>query len=250
MAQNKDDFSSDKVLREGPAFTRRQLVKAMGFGAVSTSLVALPERWTRPLVEKVMVPAHAQTSPAPTPTPEPTTTLCAVTYEVFRGELPLQSTDWDNRVISIEQWLPENGPLGRVVITKTATIQGVARVENESTSSEEITVTLAAVMTVVDPNGVSYVQTPTYNQTETFPPFDGDIDFEGDSGRIFDDLNATDTEQIEITEPDRLAVFNGSGFVDFIISAQSDSMASGSGNMTTSFETNAGVELQVEYYCF
>ena len=52
---------------------RRKVVKQIAIvGTVITGLPALPEKWTRPLIEKVIVPAHAQTSPPP-PTKPPTT---------------------------------------------------------------------------------------------------------------------------------------------------------------------------------
>jgi hypothetical protein len=55
---------------------RRALVKlTVGSGG---ALVTLPERWTKPIVQSVVVPAHAQASPfraaAPTTTASPTTT--------------------------------------------------------------------------------------------------------------------------------------------------------------------------------
>jgi len=50
---------------------RRNLLKGgvvVGSAAVAAALS--PKKWTRPLVEAVMVPAYAQTSPgAPTPSP-------------------------------------------------------------------------------------------------------------------------------------------------------------------------------------
>lgn len=41
---------------------RRRLVAALTSGAVAGH--ALPRRWTRPVVERVVLPAHAQASPA------------------------------------------------------------------------------------------------------------------------------------------------------------------------------------------
>jgi len=207
-------------------------------------------RWTKPLVEKVMVPAHAQTSPSPAPPPEPTTTLCAVSQEEFSGELPVRSTDFSNEVVSIEQWFPGNGPLGRVEITLTGNIEGMAQVENQSSTEEEITVTLAVVLTTVDPTGESNVQTPSLSRTETIAAYDGTTDYAGDSGRTYTDIQTTDEQVIVYTEPGKLAVFAGTGFVDFTISAQSTSNASGSGNISSNFDTNAGLEIQVVYYCF
>ena len=55
---------------------RRNLLKGgvvVGGAAVAAALT--PKKWTRPLVDAVIVPAHAQTSPgAPTPMPTPSPT--------------------------------------------------------------------------------------------------------------------------------------------------------------------------------
>jgi len=55
---------------------RRGLLKGgvvVGGAAVAAALS--PKKWTRPLVEAVIVPAHAATSPlAPTPSPTPLVT--------------------------------------------------------------------------------------------------------------------------------------------------------------------------------
>jgi len=48
--------------------SRRKLLKSLAAGGgVATTLVALPERWTRPVVDAVLIPAHAQTSIACNP---------------------------------------------------------------------------------------------------------------------------------------------------------------------------------------
>lgn len=71
----KTDAKGSKRKKE-PA--RRDVLKGgivVGGTAVASAL-SLPKKWTRPLVEAVVVPAHAQTSPgAPTPAPTPTGTM-------------------------------------------------------------------------------------------------------------------------------------------------------------------------------
>ena len=67
------DQSGDRTTVR-PTFGRRQLLKALaGTGVVATSTL-LPERWTTPVVEMGMLPAHAQTSPTATPIPTTTPT--------------------------------------------------------------------------------------------------------------------------------------------------------------------------------
>ena len=51
---------------------RRILQIALGGGSLSP--LVLPERWVKPVVKSVIVPAHAAASPAPTTTLAPTTT--------------------------------------------------------------------------------------------------------------------------------------------------------------------------------
>ncbi len=43
---------------------RRPLLKALGAGAALASV--LPKSWTRPIVQSVVLPAHAAASPVPT----------------------------------------------------------------------------------------------------------------------------------------------------------------------------------------
>jgi hypothetical protein len=46
-------------------FSRRRALKIVASGAV-VATIALPSKWTRPVVESIVVPAHAQASPTPT----------------------------------------------------------------------------------------------------------------------------------------------------------------------------------------
>jgi hypothetical protein len=60
-------MSDDHEKRDDLVAERRRLLKqAMAGGIVGVAL--LPERWVRPVVDAVIVPAHAQTSPAQTTT--------------------------------------------------------------------------------------------------------------------------------------------------------------------------------------
>ena len=69
---SKRDKSNEKGADPNKEQGRREVLKGgvvVGGAAVAAAL-SLPKKWTRPLVEAVIVPAHAQTSPgAPTPGP-------------------------------------------------------------------------------------------------------------------------------------------------------------------------------------
>ncbi len=66
---------------------RRRILKALatGTGAVATVKLA-PEKWTKPVVDSVLLPAHAQTTVVPTTaaptTAAPTTTAAPLTYAI------------------------------------------------------------------------------------------------------------------------------------------------------------------------
>jgi hypothetical protein len=47
-------------------FTRRRVLEILGVGGLTVTIV-LPSRWIKPVVESVVVPAHAQASPNKTP---------------------------------------------------------------------------------------------------------------------------------------------------------------------------------------
>ena len=70
--ESKCDQSDAKGADREQTQGRRDVLKGgvvVGGAAVAAAL-SLPKKWTRPLVEAVIVPAHAQTSPgAPTPAP-------------------------------------------------------------------------------------------------------------------------------------------------------------------------------------
>ena len=59
--------------------SRRKVIKTLALGGgVTTGTLLFPSEWTKPLVEAVYLPAHAQTTgptpPQPTPTAGPTPT--------------------------------------------------------------------------------------------------------------------------------------------------------------------------------
>jgi hypothetical protein len=49
--------------------SRRRALRVLGLGGVVIATVALPTKWTRPLVETIVVPAHAAASPKTTTPP-------------------------------------------------------------------------------------------------------------------------------------------------------------------------------------
>jgi len=77
MSSDGDSERDKEDPKDVEVEARRNVLKGgvvVGGAAVAAALT-LPRKWTRPLVEAVVVPAHAQTSPgAPTPAPTPSPT--------------------------------------------------------------------------------------------------------------------------------------------------------------------------------
>ncbi|MDZ7841513.1 MAG: hypothetical protein U5R46_11990 [Gammaproteobacteria bacterium] len=67
--------------------TRRHLLKVLGGGAVTSSLL-LPTHWTKPVVDSVLLPVHAETSPSE----EPESIVCFGASEISCGETVSGST--------------------------------------------------------------------------------------------------------------------------------------------------------------
>jgi len=77
MASDEESERDKSKTKDGDAEGRRKLLKGgvVVGGATVAAAMSLPKKWTRPVVEAVIVPANAQTSPpAPTPAPSPAPT--------------------------------------------------------------------------------------------------------------------------------------------------------------------------------
>ena len=60
-----DQHDNDKEPR---GFGRRRLLQALGAAGGSAIAALAPAKWTKPLIEAVVLPAHAATSPGASPT--------------------------------------------------------------------------------------------------------------------------------------------------------------------------------------
>jgi hypothetical protein len=104
---------------------RRQLLKALAAtgGAVAASSL-LPGKWTKPVIEAGVLPAHAQVSPEPQPTEQPTEQ--PPTYSVLCDSQPgggdLNLTD--GLIQNIQPLIAVTsgtGPVENIIATMTAT---------------------------------------------------------------------------------------------------------------------------------
>jgi len=127
-------------------------------------------------------------------------------------------------------------------------VTGNARVESEDAQAATINTTLEAELTLTDAMMNELVVTiPTITNVFNATAFDGDIDFMGSSGISYTDLMASQFEQEMYTDAATLAFFTGMGTTDFGFDASATSRATGAGNITSSFNSNAGGTVRVIY---
>ncbi len=74
MVENNDTIEPDQNREEQTLESRRKAIKRILVGGgLVTGATMLPKKWTKPVVDAITVPAHAQasltTSPRPTTTP-------------------------------------------------------------------------------------------------------------------------------------------------------------------------------------
>ena len=55
--------------------SRRRALQILGLGGAVAATIALPAKWTRPIVETIVVPAHAAASNKATTTPQPSSDI-------------------------------------------------------------------------------------------------------------------------------------------------------------------------------
>lgn len=67
-----DDQRDNGLPAGGEKLSRRRAIKVLGAGGVVAATLMLPSKWTKPVVESIIVPAHAQASAPPTTIPGPT----------------------------------------------------------------------------------------------------------------------------------------------------------------------------------
>lgn len=128
-------------------------------------------------------------------------------------------------------------------------IEGLVMYENLGASPATVRSELKVEMTLSRPDdSMLVVSVPIYEKEDDLPAFDGTMDFDGPSGRTYDDVTADKTENTMFSEPADLALFSGSGNIELPITAVGESSVSGPGNVISMFDTDASAEVTVKYH--
>ena len=160
----------------------------------------------------------------------------------------VQPTNWATNFM-IPQFDPTLGTLTSIMFDLTGTVEGLAQVENLSTTGgANITTNLATVVTLLLPGGVSMIVNPLASVTDSYGTFDGNVDFGGTSGRTYTTL-ANSNMQMQTAPPFgvNLAAFLGTGTMMLAVNSNGNSGVAGGSFVASTFQTLSGATLQVTY---
>jgi hypothetical protein len=176
----------------------------------------------------------------------------AANTETFNGSFPLATTNWQE-MFQIPAFDTQNGlrVLDGVCIDLTGTVVGQAAAENLDAQAAVLELFLEATISIEldDGSGTALASViPVADEMFNADPFDGSIDFGGTSGITLNDLTGTKMETTELTSgADDLSAFIDTGSVALLADAEGTSIATGSGNIVSSFTTEAELEWEITY---
>ncbi len=171
----------------------------------------------------------------------------------YYGSVPLQSTSFSTS-ITVPKFDTSGGlTLQSIEFILGGHVEGIARFENQSPSAATVTTELEAELELQRPDtSVLVVTIPFWDKVEDVDAYDGVLDFAGPSGRTYDDPNlihGDKTESATYSGGLDLALFSTTTGETIILPVigTGTSSATGPGNITTSFSTNASAEVTVRY---
>jgi PEP-CTERM motif-containing protein len=162
--------------------------------------------------------------------------------------VPVQSTNFDEAPdvtsVTLSKYLGA-ATITKVVITLDASVEGTIKFENEDAVEADV---VAKLQAVVDVDGGLLSATPAVDKSELdVAAYDGTTDFLGVSGRTHASLSGSDSDSVTLTGG-AMAPYLGAGTVTFDVDALGTSFASGPGNISSQFITDAGAVVTIEYY--
>ncbi len=228
---------------------KRRLAVVLSRVAGASALVMAP-KWGKPVIDSVMLPAHAQSSPD-------VAASCGIS-ERYTDSIALRDVEW-NQSMFIPQYDPAKGELVKVEVRWSGEIVSLIRLENEETSDtssgvpleSEVSASVGANMSLTGPAGLDFGSiAPVVTKSAMVTEFDGTVDYDGPSGTTFDPINiAPDAVTLEITDPQTLALFTGSGAMEFRGVSDGQTQVFGSANISSSISTQSAMNLRVTYSC-
>ena len=166
-------------------------------------------------------------------------------------DLQEAATSW-TKIASLPQFDPALGILRGYRLTLTAKVAGDAGVENLSGEPANVTLTFGSRLTVSRPGGGVLIDlAPSKAFPDQLSAFDGLLNYAGTSGVTHTHLDLDSIEGSAVSSSSDLRTFSGSpghpGSLDFIVSVENTSGATGAGHLPTLFHQTASADLTICY---
>jgi hypothetical protein len=166
-------------------------------------------------------------------------------------DLQEAATSW-TKIASLPQFDPALGILRGYRLTLTAKVAGDAGVENLSGEPANVTLTFGSRLTVSRPGGGVLIDlAPSKAFPDQLSAFDGLLNYAGTSGVTHTHLDLDSIEGSAVSSSSDLRTFSGSpghpGSLDFIVSVENTSGATGAGDLSTLFHQTASADLTICY---
>lgn len=160
-------------------------------------------------------------------------------------------------VVTLDKYNPIYGPLTRIEIDFNGSVSGMGGIENLNAASgiNGASLTLSATLTLMRPDNSTLVAVIPSDVRSgiNLGGFDSTIDFGGTSGVTFNDFAGSDFDGVVLNpvSPADLALFTATFLgetIDLNVSGVANSVAMGSGNVTSFFNTFASGDVTIRYY--
>ncbi|MDW5417292.1 choice-of-anchor E domain-containing protein [Iodobacter sp. CM08] len=165
----------------------------------------------------------------------------------FVGGHDLSSTNW-NDVFSLQRFDANLGTLTGVNVDLYGTVKGSAKYESLDASASNVQIDLGAIIKLATVSGKNLLTiNPLVSNAYSASAYDGITDFGGTSGKTLTGLSANAADSEVLNSASWLSLFTGPGMINLKLAAQAASSASGPGNLTTQFATNAAANYKITY---
>jgi len=170
-----------------------------------------------------------------------TTYAASVSYS---QTIAAEKTDWA-KVIQLDKFDSSLGTLTSIVFDLEATITATVGVENLASKDASVDILFGSLVDVKKGATSLLNTTPTYSATYSLAAYDTVFDWGGTSGAKY--LGLTDTETKTITLNSGFGDYIGAGTFDLDVLASAFSKTTGTGNIASYYETEAGATAMVTY---
>ena len=172
--------------------------------------------------------------------------LCAT--ESYSYDIPMAATGWTQDIV-LPQFNTALGTLNSITLSLNGSILGSFRFENTGSSSGTPTLTTSSLLTIKRLDGTTLLEAnPVASITETVGPYDGITNFEGTSGRTYNNQPASDSVVLNLLPSSSdFSLFTGTGNLTLPVSTSGSSWVTGGGNLAVLFLCDTGASGTVIY---